>query len=83
MEVIQGFATSTSTSTWVGSTMKLVIETESASLRDMIARVIALSNLARDIKNACCTSFLYHHLDILSPIIGSIYEQVYLGSNQR
>ena len=34
-----------------------------------------LATLPTDIKNACDTCFLYNHLDILGPVVASVYQQ--------
>ena len=51
------------------------LEKECLTLHSLILRVNALANLPGDIKRVCDCSWLYHHLDILPPVISAIYAQ--------
>ena len=51
------------------------LEKECLSLHSLVLRANALSSLPGDVKRVCDCSWLYHHLDILSPVVSAIYAQ--------
>jgi len=52
----------------------LVGEKEAQRLNLYLRRLNGLSNLAKEATQACDTSFLYFHTDILAPVVQSIYQ---------
>jgi WASH complex subunit 7 len=57
----------------VGS--KLFNEKEGPRLRNLVARLCTVSQLPRQLQNVCDSRFLYYHLDILPPMVESVYQQ--------
>jgi WASH complex subunit 7 len=56
----------------VGS--KLFGEKDGPRFRNLVARLCMVSNLPQQLQKVCDSRFLYYHLDILSPMVESIYQ---------
>ena len=55
------------------SVTPLMPSKDATRLVQLVKRLLALSAFTTEIKAACDTSFLYFHVDILRPVISSIY----------
>ena len=73
-EVVAGFCSSA----LLSSTNKTLLSKDCSRLSTLIYRLNALASLPKHFKSVFETTFLYHHIDILSPMISSIYEKVTL-----
>jgi WASH complex subunit 7 len=55
-------------------------EKEVSKLRLFIKRILSLSTLTNDLREACNTQFLYYHLDLLPTILQGIYTSTTEGN---
>ena len=71
-EVVSGFISSP----LLSGTVRATFQRDCGELCSAVHRVTALANLHRDFKRVLDMGFLYHHIEVLSPLIRAVYQQV-------